>query len=81
MLVLLQGDIALFRATRIIQDKAQFAENGQVLFKDCNAELDYPGSSLRASREALARGVAPPGKGGPFPARLAEQGNITLKEY
>ena len=90
MIVLLQGDITLFRATQIIQDKAQSAENGQVLFKGCNAVLDYLGSSLRASREALARGVAPLGKGGPFPARcalrsnasrLAEQGNITLKEY
>jgi hypothetical protein len=80
----------MFRATQIIQDKAQSAGNGQVLFKGCNAVLDYLGSSLRASREALVRGVAPLGKGGPFPARralrsnasrLAEQGNITSKEY
>ena len=89
-LVLLQGDIAMFRATRITQDKAQSAGNGQILFKGCNAVLGYPGSSLRASREALARGVVPLGEGGPFPARhalrssasrLAEHGNITLKEY
>ena len=61
----------MFRATQIIQDKAQSAGNGQVLFKGCNAVLDYLGSSLRASREALVRGVAPLGKGGPFPARRA----------
>ena len=80
----------MFRATQITQDKAQSAGNGQVLFKGCNAVLDYLGSSLRASREALARGVAPLGKGGPLRARralrsntsrLAEQGNIILKEY
>ena len=61
----------MFRATQIIQDKAQSAGNGHVLFKGCNAVLDYLGSSLRASREALARGVAPLGKDGPFPARCA----------
>ena len=80
----------MFRATQIIQDKAQSAGTGQVLFKGCNAVLDYLGSSLRASREALVRGVAPLGKGEPFPARralrsnasrLAEHGNIILKEY
>ena len=71
----------------MIQDEAQSAENGRVLFKDCNAELDYLGGSLRASREAVVRGVAPLGKGMPFPAsralrptasRLAEPTNITL---
>jgi hypothetical protein len=63
----------MFRATQIIQDKAQSAGNGQSLFKGCNAVLDYLGSSLRASREALARGVAPLGKGLAIPceARLA----------
>ena len=55
----------------MIQDKAQSAENGGVLFKDCNAELDHLGGSLRASREAGVRGVAPLGKGMPFPARRA----------
>ena len=80
----------MFKATQIVQDKAQSAGNGQVLFKGCNAVLDYLGSPLRASREALVRGVAPLGKGEPFPARralrsnasrLAEHGNIILKEY
>ena len=46
--------------------------------------------SLRAGREAVARGVAPLGKGAPFPARCAlrstasrpaEHVNITWKEY
>ncbi len=72
------------------QDKAQPAENGQVLFKGCNAVLVHLGGSLRASREAVVRGVAPVGKGMPFPAshalrstaaRLAEPTNITLQEY
>ena len=53
----------------MIQDKAQSAENGRVLFKGCNAVLDHPGGSLRASREAVVRCVAPFGKGIPFPAR------------
>jgi hypothetical protein len=74
----------------MIQDKAQSAETGRVLFKDCNAELDHLGGSLRASREAVVCGVAPLGKGMPFPARralrptasrLAEPVNITLSEY
>ncbi len=74
----------------MIQDKAQSAENGRVLFKGCNAVLDHPGGSLRASREAVVRCVAPFGKGIPFPARrvlrstasrLAEHINITLPEY
>ncbi len=35
--------------------------------------MDYPGGSLRASREALVRGVAPLGKDAPltFETRLA----------
>ena len=74
----------------MVQDKAQYAENGRVLFKGCNAVLDYLGGSLRASREAAVRGVAPLGKGLPFPARralrptasrFADPVNITLKEY
>ena len=74
----------------MIQDKAQSEENGRVLFKDCNAELDHLGGSLRASREAVICGVAPLRKDMPFPAtralqptasRLAEPINITLQEY
>jgi len=74
----------------MIQDKAQSAENGSVLFKGCNAVLDHPGVSLRASREAVVRGVAPLGKDMPFPARralrptasrLAELINIALPGY
>jgi len=33
-----------------------------VLFKGCNAVLGHLGSSLRASREAVIRGVTPLGK-------------------
>ena len=58
--------------------------------------LDHPGGSLRASREAVVRCVAPLGKDMPLPARrtlrffmpsgaiasqLAEPINITLAEY
>ena len=72
------------------QDKAQPAENGQVLFKGCNAVLVHLLGSLRASREAAVRCFAPLGKGMPLPARralrstasrLAETTNIVLKEY
>jgi len=89
-LVLLQGDIAVFRAKQMIQDKAQSANNGTVLVKVCNAVLVHLLSSLRASREVLVRGVTPLAKDQPLPARralrpitsrLAEHGNITLKEY
>ena len=55
----------------MIQDKALSAGNGYVLPKDCNAVLDHLGSSLRASREAVVRGVAPLGKDAPLPARRA----------
>jgi len=74
----------------MIQDKAQSAKNGRVLFKDCNAVLNHLDSSLRASREAVVRGVAPLGKDASLPARralrptasrLAEYANITLQEY
>jgi hypothetical protein len=74
----------------MIQDKAQSAGNGRVLCKDCNAVLSHLGRSLRASREALVRGVAPLAKDPPFPARralrsnasrLAEYDNIILKDY
>ena len=74
----------------MIQDKAQTEENGRVLFKGCNAVLDHLGGSLRASREAVVRLVAPLGKGMPFPARrasrptasrLAELINTTLSDH
>jgi hypothetical protein len=74
----------------MIQDKAQSEENGLVLFEGCNAALNHPGVSLRASREAAARCVTPLGKGMRFPARraprptasrLAEPINITLQGY
>ncbi len=49
----------------MIQDKARSAGNGRVLFKGCNAVLDHLAYSLRASREAVVRGVAPLGKDSP----------------
>ena len=88
--MLFQGDIDMFRANQMIQDKAQFENNGQVLVEDCNAGLDHLISSLRASREAVVCGVAPIGKDRPLPtrralqptaSRLAEHANITLKEH
>ncbi|MDX2415832.1 MAG: hypothetical protein QNK19_00005, partial [Xanthomonadales bacterium] len=42
-----------------------------VLFKGCNAVLGHLGNSLRASREAVVRGVTPLGKDQPLPARRA----------
>ena len=78
----------------MIQDKTLSAENGHnfiwALLKDTNAVLNHLVSSLRASREGAVPGVAPLGKGSPFPARralrptpsrLAEPVNIILKEY
>jgi len=94
--VVQQGDIDEFRASQMMQDKAQFAGNGRVLFKDCNAVLDHLACSLRASREAVVpkghkiRGVAPLGKDSPLPARhalrptasqLAETININLLDH
>ena len=73
-----------------VQDKAQTAKNGLVLLKGCNTVLGHLGSSLRASREAVVRGVTPLGKDQPLPARralrpttsqLAELIIISLKEY
>jgi hypothetical protein len=55
----------------MIQDKAPSAVNGRVLYKGCNAGLDHSGDSLRASREAVVRVVAPLGKDTPLPARPA----------
>ncbi len=46
----------------MIQDKAQTADNGHSLVKGCNAVLNHLLSSLRASREAVVRDVAPLGK-------------------
>jgi len=88
--VLYQAYIDGFRATQMLQDKAQSAGNGMFLCKDCNAVLEHLGSSLRACREALVRGVTPLAKDAPLPARralrstasrLAEPVNITFLEY
>ena len=79
----------MFRAIQMVQDKAQFENNGQVLVENCNAGLDHLVSSLRASRETAVCGVAPFGKDQPFPARhalhatasrLAEHANTPLGE-
>jgi len=43
----------------------------RALSKGCNTVLDYPGSSLRAYREAVSRVVAPLGKDASLPARRA----------
>ena len=43
----------------------------RALVKDCNAVLASMLRSLRAGREAVARGVAPLGKDSPFPAQRA----------
>ncbi|MCD6344273.1 MAG: hypothetical protein J7M17_01530 [Anaerolineae bacterium] len=63
MLVLRQGSFDEYRATQNVQDKAQFAGNGCSIDKGCNAVLNVLGGSLRASREAAIRGVAPLGDG------------------
>ena len=60
----------MFRAKQMNQDKAQAEDNGMFLVQGCNAVLGHLLSSLRASR-ALR----------PSTSRLAEHGNITLKEY
>jgi hypothetical protein len=52
-------------------DKAQPAVNGYSLNKGCNAVSCHLWASLRASREALVRGVTTLGKGWPFTARRA----------
>jgi len=41
----------------MFQDKTQTAENGPVLLKGCNAVLGHLGTSLRASWEAVVRGI------------------------
>ena len=74
----------------MFQDKAQTAKNGPVLLKGYNTVLGHLGASLRASWEAVVRGVTPLGKDEPLPARrawrpttshLAELVIIALKEY
>jgi len=55
----------------MIQDKAHSAGNRRVLVKGCNAVLDHLACSLRASREAVVRGVTPFGKDMPLPTRRA----------
>ena len=94
--MLIHGDIDVFRATQMTQDKSRSEENGTVLFEDGNAVLDHLGGSHRASREAVVRCVPPLGKDSPFPARrasrffmpsgattsrLAESITITMKEH
>ncbi len=74
----------------MIQDKMLSAENVCSLFKEGDNLLNHLASSLQASREGVIRGVTPPGKDAPLPARralrptpsrLAEPVNIILKEY
>jgi len=88
--MLTQGAINMFRVNQMIQDKAQFENNGQVLVESCNAELGHLVCSLRANREAVVCGVAPFGKDKPFPAscalhptasRFAEPANSALREH
>ena len=55
------------------QDKAQFAANGRILGKDCNAVLGHLVTSLRARREAIICFVASFVKDAPFTARCASQ--------
>jgi hypothetical protein len=62
----------------MFQDKAQTANNGLVLLKGCNTVLGHLGSSLRACREAVVRGVTPLGKDEPLPAKRAF-GNCSLR--
>jgi hypothetical protein len=60
----------------MFQDKAQSAGNGLSFARAApkvgalgDAVLGHQGSSLRAGREAVARGVTPLGKGKPLPAK------------
>ncbi|GMR06127.1 MAG: hypothetical protein BMS9Abin25_0710 [Gammaproteobacteria bacterium] len=41
----------------MVQDKAQFAGNGNSLAKNCNAVLSHLWASLRARRETVIYGV------------------------
>ena len=73
----------------MFQDKAQTAKNGLVLLKGCNTVLGHLGSSLRACREAVVRGVTPLGKPAiagetclaPNHFTLAEPNNLGLTEH
>ena len=80
----------MFRTKQRLPRQGAVRREWRVLVKDCNAGLEPLLGSLRAVREAVARGVAPLGKGAPLPARralrstasrTAEHGNITWKEY
>ena len=65
-----------FLSLRVADEPRQGAvrREWQALFKDCNAVLAHLGRSLRASREALVRGVAPLDKGLPLPDCLPVSG-------
>jgi len=89
-LVLFQGDIAGFRATQMIQVKAQPAENGMPFSRaatlDCIIWVAPFGRAVKQSLAALHLLT----RNGPLSAscalrstasRLAEPGNITLKEH
>lgn len=74
----------------MIQGEAPLAGHGAVLFRGCNADVDYLCCSRGASREAVVRAVATLGKDAPFAARhalrriasqLAEPINITLLDH
>ena len=47
----------------MVQDKTQFAGNGNSLGKNCNAVLGHLWDSLRARREAVIYGVRSLAKG------------------
>ncbi len=66
-----QLGITIFRVIQMMQDKTQFEENGEILFKDYNAVLDHLNHSLRASCEAFVYVVESLGNGQPLPASLA----------
>ena len=65
MLVLRQGRFDEFRAGPDDPRQGAVRREWRVLFEGCNAVLDHLDSSLRASREAVARYVAPLGKDSP----------------
>ena len=66
-----RDNIDVFRASQMTQDKTQPAGNGAALSEGCNAVLGHLACSLRASREAVVRGVASLAKGEPLPAERA----------
>jgi len=94
--VRLQGDIYGFRAIQMNQYCVAALEKELAILFGLRLVLLYLGGSLRASREAVVRGVAPLGKGMPFlasralrflcplgatAARLTVPTNFTLQEY